>query len=274
MRAASSSQIFEREKAGLGGDSTKADRRKLTLVKATANCCVLVEQQCGTISDFADVSFWAWSPARSRIVAERRNYEVRNPYSAGRQGRTTKSGIGQRSMRSSARRRDARLLGPPAGTVAECPARGCRCPCRCGGYRASKLMHMPTIAVRMPNGALTSLAGNLDPHHRVAAADLLLVQNRVRETVDRLVEGMRFEPPVPPKRETPTRLPFSSLRHLPFPPAFYAGCVAAWRASTRFHRFRRGKGVMMPAGGNASGCELCWPLKGCAGAPIDRQRAA
>jgi hypothetical protein len=47
--------------------------------------------------------------------------------------------------------------------------------------------HMPTIAIRMPNGALTSLAGNVDPHHRVAAADLLLVQNRVRETVERLV---------------------------------------------------------------------------------------
>jgi anaerobic magnesium-protoporphyrin IX monomethyl ester cyclase len=47
--------------------------------------------------------------------------------------------------------------------------------------------HMPTIAVRMPNGALTSLAGNVDPHHRVAAADLLLVQNRIRETVERLV---------------------------------------------------------------------------------------
>ena len=47
--------------------------------------------------------------------------------------------------------------------------------------------HMPTIAIRMPNGALTSLAGNVDPHHRVAAADLLLVQDRVRETVERLV---------------------------------------------------------------------------------------
>jgi hypothetical protein len=47
--------------------------------------------------------------------------------------------------------------------------------------------HMPTIAVRMPNGALTSLAGNVDPHHRVAAADLLLVQSRVRETVELLV---------------------------------------------------------------------------------------
>src|ERR1700736_2112419 len=47
--------------------------------------------------------------------------------------------------------------------------------------------HMPPIAIRMPNGALTSLAGNVDPHHRVAAADLVLVQNRVRETVERLV---------------------------------------------------------------------------------------
>src|SRR5215472_17541195 len=47
--------------------------------------------------------------------------------------------------------------------------------------------HMPTIAIRMPNGALTSLAGNVDPHHLVAAADLLLVQSRVRETVERLV---------------------------------------------------------------------------------------
>jgi anaerobic magnesium-protoporphyrin IX monomethyl ester cyclase len=32
--------------------------------------------------------------------------------------------------------------------------------------------HMPPVAVRMPNGALTSLAGNIDPHHRVAVADL------------------------------------------------------------------------------------------------------
>jgi anaerobic magnesium-protoporphyrin IX monomethyl ester cyclase len=43
--------------------------------------------------------------------------------------------------------------------------------------------HMPPIAVRMPNGALTSLAGNLDPEHQVAVADLILVQDRVRSTV-------------------------------------------------------------------------------------------
>src|SRR5579863_4757440 len=47
--------------------------------------------------------------------------------------------------------------------------------------------HMPTVAVRMPNGALSSLAGNLDPHHSVAVADLILVQDRVRGTVERLV---------------------------------------------------------------------------------------
>ena len=40
--------------------------------------------------------------------------------------------------------------------------------------------HMPPIVVRMPNGALSSLAGNIDPHHRVAIADLILVQSRRR----------------------------------------------------------------------------------------------
>jgi radical SAM superfamily enzyme YgiQ (UPF0313 family) len=48
--------------------------------------------------------------------------------------------------------------------------------------------HTPTVAIRMPNGALTSLAGNVDPHHRVAVADLILAQNRVRATVTELVE--------------------------------------------------------------------------------------
>jgi anaerobic magnesium-protoporphyrin IX monomethyl ester cyclase len=47
--------------------------------------------------------------------------------------------------------------------------------------------HMPALAIRMPNGALSSLAGNVDPHHRVAVADLILVQGQVRETVERLV---------------------------------------------------------------------------------------
>ena len=32
--------------------------------------------------------------------------------------------------------------------------------------------HTATVTMRMPNGALASLAGNIDPHHRVAIADL------------------------------------------------------------------------------------------------------
>jgi anaerobic magnesium-protoporphyrin IX monomethyl ester cyclase len=47
--------------------------------------------------------------------------------------------------------------------------------------------HMPPAVVRMPNGALTSLAGNVDAHHHVAVADLILVQRNVRETVTRLM---------------------------------------------------------------------------------------
>jgi radical SAM superfamily enzyme YgiQ (UPF0313 family) len=43
--------------------------------------------------------------------------------------------------------------------------------------------HMASITIRMPNGALSSLAGNLDPHHRVAVADLILVQKAVRQSV-------------------------------------------------------------------------------------------
>src|SRR5690242_1437915 len=51
--------------------------------------------------------------------------------------------------------------------------------------------HMPTVGIRMPNGALTSLAGNVDPHHRVAVADLVLVQDRVRDTVERLIRDYK-----------------------------------------------------------------------------------
>jgi anaerobic magnesium-protoporphyrin IX monomethyl ester cyclase len=46
--------------------------------------------------------------------------------------------------------------------------------------------HTPTVAMRMPNGALASLAGNLDPKHEVAIADLVLVQSAVRKTVEQL----------------------------------------------------------------------------------------
>jgi anaerobic magnesium-protoporphyrin IX monomethyl ester cyclase len=51
--------------------------------------------------------------------------------------------------------------------------------------------HMPPVAVRMPNGALTSLAGNVDSHHRVAVADLILAHGRVRETVIRLTRELK-----------------------------------------------------------------------------------
>jgi radical SAM superfamily enzyme YgiQ (UPF0313 family) len=47
--------------------------------------------------------------------------------------------------------------------------------------------HTASLTMRMPNGALGSLAGNLDPHHRVAIADLVLVQGRVAATIERLL---------------------------------------------------------------------------------------
>jgi anaerobic magnesium-protoporphyrin IX monomethyl ester cyclase len=47
--------------------------------------------------------------------------------------------------------------------------------------------HTSTVTMRMPNGALASLAGNLDRHHRVAVADLILVQRQVRPTIERLL---------------------------------------------------------------------------------------
>jgi len=54
--------------------------------------------------------------------------------------------------------------------------------------------HMPPIVVRMPNGALASLAGNIDPHHKTAIADLILVQSSVVATVERLMRD--FQPDV------------------------------------------------------------------------------
>ena len=51
--------------------------------------------------------------------------------------------------------------------------------------------HMAPVAIRMPNGALTSLAGNIDAHHQVAVADLVLVQHDVAGTVRDLVATLR-----------------------------------------------------------------------------------
>ncbi|MBI3050117.1 MAG: B12-binding domain-containing radical SAM protein [Acidobacteria bacterium] len=53
--------------------------------------------------------------------------------------------------------------------------------------------HTPTVAVRMPTGAITSLAGNVDPHHGVAVADLVLVQRSVGPTLERLLAELRPE---------------------------------------------------------------------------------
>jgi radical SAM superfamily enzyme YgiQ (UPF0313 family) len=54
--------------------------------------------------------------------------------------------------------------------------------------------HMPPLAVRMPNGALASLAGNIDAHHQVAIADLILCYDSVREAFVRLMR--EFNPDV------------------------------------------------------------------------------
>src|SRR5258705_977649 len=51
--------------------------------------------------------------------------------------------------------------------------------------------HMPSVAIRMPNGALASLAGNVDPHHRISIADLILARREVRSTVERLVRELQ-----------------------------------------------------------------------------------
>ena len=47
--------------------------------------------------------------------------------------------------------------------------------------------HTPPLTQRMPNGALASLAGNVDAHHRVSIADLILVQSSVPQTIERLI---------------------------------------------------------------------------------------
>jgi anaerobic magnesium-protoporphyrin IX monomethyl ester cyclase len=47
--------------------------------------------------------------------------------------------------------------------------------------------HTPALTMRMPNGALASIAGNVGRHHQVAVADLVLVQRAVRPTIERLM---------------------------------------------------------------------------------------
>ncbi len=51
--------------------------------------------------------------------------------------------------------------------------------------------HTPVLTIRMPNGALASLAGNIDPHHQVGIADLILAHDRLRPALERLVGEQR-----------------------------------------------------------------------------------
>jgi anaerobic magnesium-protoporphyrin IX monomethyl ester cyclase len=47
--------------------------------------------------------------------------------------------------------------------------------------------HTPALTMRMPNGALGSLAGNAGKEHQVAIADLILAQQSVVPTIERLM---------------------------------------------------------------------------------------
>jgi anaerobic magnesium-protoporphyrin IX monomethyl ester cyclase len=51
--------------------------------------------------------------------------------------------------------------------------------------------HMAPVAIRIPNGALASLASNVDRHHHVAIADLILVQGQVGPTIARLMHELQ-----------------------------------------------------------------------------------
>jgi radical SAM superfamily enzyme YgiQ (UPF0313 family) len=51
--------------------------------------------------------------------------------------------------------------------------------------------HMPPLAIRVPNGALASLAGNVDPHHRVSIADLILERVSIAARVEQLLRDSR-----------------------------------------------------------------------------------
>src|SRR2546428_7448168 len=53
--------------------------------------------------------------------------------------------------------------------------------------------HTPTVTIRMPNGARTALAGTVDPHHRIAVADLVLVQQHIRATIEHFMDEIQPE---------------------------------------------------------------------------------
>ena len=90
--------------------------------------------------------------------------------------------------------------------------------------------HTPSMTMRMPNGALASIAGNIDDHHQVAIADLVLVQRTVPQTVTQLI-----------RERQPDVVGLSVMtfqRHTTSP---RVSCCARWsrapscRASTGFH---------------------------------------
>src|SRR6202022_965883 len=82
--------------------------------------------------------------------------------------------------------------------------------------------HMAPVAIRMPNGALTSLAGNVDPHHRVSVADLVLVQDHVAATVERLLH-----------ERAPDVVGLSVMTFQRHTAARLIGLVRSWRAPPR-----------------------------------------
>ena len=65
--------------------------------------------------------------------------------------------------------------------------------------------HTPALAIRMPNGALASLAGNVDPHHQVSIADLVLVQTSVRRTIERLIRDLQPDARRPVGHDVPAQ---------------------------------------------------------------------
>ena len=72
--------------------------------------------------------------------------------------------------------------------------------------------HTPALTMRMPNGALASLAGNVDPHHRVAdRRSRSSCSDRVRATVERLMREHRSGRRRPLGHDVPAAAPRCEL---------------------------------------------------------------
>ena len=112
--------------------------------------------------------------------------------------------------------------------------------------------HTPTLAVRMPNGALASLAGNVDAHHHVAIADLdpravLGAGDRRRGLMHEPAAGPRrpVGDDVPAQHRAPDHLarqvdqPRRARRRRRLRSVARARGVDASRARRRLHRARR-----------------------------------